>query len=36
MVKQAVSEGSMQGKTPEEIASALQLQVLDYLNEKYR
>ena len=36
MVKTAVSEGSMQGRTPEEIASQLQLQVLDYLNEKYR
>jgi hypothetical protein len=36
MVKDAVSEGGMQGKTPEEIASAIQLQVLDYLNEKYR
>ncbi len=34
MVKTAVSEGSIQGKTPEEIASQLQLQVLDYLREK--
>ena len=33
MVKDAVVDGVRQGKTPEEVASSIQVQVQDYLRD---